>query len=101
MKRYGTRVACCGMAGDTQLKTSVFPFILRGVSLIGIDSVYHPMERRKSIWEEINSLYEAKEYGRFVTQISPREIIDAADSMLSSNANFARTIINCSEFDIN
>ncbi len=50
---YGTSVAACGLAGGSALNTTVFPFILRGVSLLGIDSVMCPQERRRAAWARL------------------------------------------------
>ncbi len=50
---YGGAVAVSGLTGGTDLPTTVFPFILRGINLLGIDSVYCPMETRKIIWERM------------------------------------------------
>jgi acrylyl-CoA reductase (NADPH) len=50
---YGGAVAACGLAGGLDLPASVAPFILRGVSLLGIDSVYMPMPRRLQAWERL------------------------------------------------
>src|SRR5262249_50590791 len=47
--RYGGAVAACGLAGGSDLPTSVVPFLLRGVTLYGIDSVMCPAERRAKI----------------------------------------------------
>ncbi|MDX1693032.1 MAG: YhdH/YhfP family quinone oxidoreductase [Ketobacteraceae bacterium] len=51
--QYGGSVACCGMAGGTDLHTSVFPFILRGINLMGVDSVELPLEVKIDIWQQI------------------------------------------------
>jgi acrylyl-CoA reductase (NADPH) len=51
--RYGTAVAASGNTGGVQLPTSVLPFILRGVALLGIDSVRCPIERRRAVWERL------------------------------------------------
>ncbi len=51
--RYGGTVAACGLAGGAELHTTVFPFILRAVKLIGIDSVYCPRERRLEAWRNL------------------------------------------------
>ena len=51
--RYGGAVAACGLAGGTVLNTTVLPFILRGVSLIGIDSVMCPHEPRVKAWQRL------------------------------------------------
>src|SRR6185312_7761888 len=50
---YGGAVAACGLAAGMDLPTSVAPFILRGVSLLGIDSVQMPMPRRLQAWERL------------------------------------------------
>ncbi|GAB6931650.1 acrylyl-CoA reductase (NADPH) [Calditerricola satsumensis] len=50
---YGGSVAACGLAGGSELTTTVFPFILRGVNLLGIDSVYCPRERREQAWQRL------------------------------------------------
>lgn len=51
--KYGGYVAACGLAGGTDLPASVFPFILRNVSLLGIDSVMAPMHKRKRAWWQL------------------------------------------------
>ena len=51
--KYGTSVAACGLAGGSGLETTILPFILRGVSLLGIDSVMQPAENRRRIWQRI------------------------------------------------
>ncbi len=52
--RHGS-VAACGLAGGNDLPTTVLPFILRGVNLLGIDSVYCPRERRERAWQRLAS----------------------------------------------
>jgi|SRR5690625_473354 len=51
--KYGGAVAVCGLAGGTNVPTTVHPFILRGVNLLGIDSVYCPMEVRQKLWKRM------------------------------------------------
>jgi acrylyl-CoA reductase (NADPH) len=51
--RYGGAVAACGLAGGMDLPTTVAPFILRGVTLVGIDSVNCPMPRRLEAWRRL------------------------------------------------
>lgn len=48
---YGGTVTCCGLASGPQLPTTVLPFILRGVRLLGVDSVQCPPERRQQAWD--------------------------------------------------
>jgi putative YhdH/YhfP family quinone oxidoreductase len=51
--RYDGTVTCCGLARSTELPISVLPFILRGVSLLGVDSVQCPMEPRLIVWNKL------------------------------------------------
>jgi putative YhdH/YhfP family quinone oxidoreductase len=51
--RYGGAVAASGLTGGTKVPTTVMPFILRGVSLLGIDSVQTPIEWRRQVWERL------------------------------------------------
>ncbi|HHB76101.1 MAG TPA: acryloyl-CoA reductase [Desulfobulbus sp.] len=55
--RYGGMVTCCGNAASGDLPLNVYPFILRGVTLAGIDSAICPMEQRKMIWEKLASVW--------------------------------------------
>jgi len=55
MTKYGGAVAACGLASGMDLPTSVAPFILRGVSLLGIDSVQAPMARRIEAWQRLDT----------------------------------------------
>ncbi|MCZ2110374.1 MAG: oxidoreductase [Dehalococcoidia bacterium] len=51
--KYGASIAVSGLTGGNVVNTTVFPFILRGVSLLGIDSVFCPMEKRVSVWNRL------------------------------------------------
>jgi putative YhdH/YhfP family quinone oxidoreductase len=51
--RYGGAVAASGLTGGAQIPTTVMPFILRGVSLLGIDSVQTPIEKRRQVWDRL------------------------------------------------
>jgi acrylyl-CoA reductase (NADPH) len=52
---YGGAVAACGLAGGNKLETTVIPFLLRGVKLLGIDSVMCPSDRREAAWGRLAS----------------------------------------------
>lgn len=49
--QYGGQVACCGLVASNELNLTVFPFILRGVNLLGIDSAARPMDMRLKLWD--------------------------------------------------
>ena len=50
---YGGGVAACGMASGAQFQANVFPFILRGISLLGVDSVELPLEKKAAVWQKL------------------------------------------------
>lgn len=52
--RYGASVACCGLTAGGQFQASVFPFILRNVNLLGIDSVEQPLVVKASMWDRLS-----------------------------------------------
>ena len=51
--KYGASVAACGLAGGSDLPTTVLPFLLRGINLLGIDSVMCPLEERIEAWQRL------------------------------------------------
>lgn len=53
--KYRSSVAACGLAGGTKLETTVIPFIIRGVNLLGVDSVMCPIEQRRDAWRRLAS----------------------------------------------
>ncbi len=53
--QYGGSVACCGLVGSPKLEASVFPFILRGVNLLGVDSVNVPQKSKAAMWQRLSS----------------------------------------------
>jgi acrylyl-CoA reductase (NADPH) len=53
--RYGAAIAACGLAGGNDLPTTVLPFILRGVTLLGVDSVQCPVPQRNAAWARLGT----------------------------------------------
>ena len=51
--KYRCSVASVGLAGGSELRTTVIPFLLRGVNLLGIDSVYQPAAPRRAAWQRL------------------------------------------------
>jgi acrylyl-CoA reductase (NADPH) len=78
MTRYGGAVAACGLAGGMDLPTTVAPFILRGVSLIGIDSVMCPRERRLEAWQRLASDLDANKLAEITSEIDLGGVIEAS-----------------------
>ena len=78
MTRYGGAVAACGLAGGMDLPTSVAPFILRGVSLFGIDSVMCPMPRRQEAWKRLETDLDRQKLAAMTREIGLSEVPEAA-----------------------
>ncbi|WP_400248130.1 acryloyl-CoA reductase [Niallia sp. JL1B1071] len=80
---YGGSVAVSGLTGGGAVPTSVFPFILRGVNLLGIDSVYCPMEKRRAIWERIANDLKPENLSAFVfKEISLKQLPEELPTIL-------------------
>jgi len=90
--RYGGSVTACGLAQSADLITSVMPFILRGVTLIGIDSVMAPRERRESAWRRLERDLDRSALEVLTTEIGLDETIDAAASLVE-NRRSGRTVV--------
>ncbi len=82
MTRYGGAVAACGLAGGMDLPTSVAPFILRGVSLLGIDSVMHPMADRRTAWRRLESELDRGKLAGMTSEIGLAEVIEAGRNIV-------------------
>src|SRR5262245_34892984 len=77
MTRYGGAVAACGLAGGMDLPATVAPFILRGVSLIGVDSVMCPLERRREAWRRLASDLDAGKLAAMTSEIDLSGVTEA------------------------
>ncbi len=77
MTRYGGAVAACGLAGGMDLPTTVAPFILRAVSLIGIDSVMCPLDRRLEAWKRLASDLDRDKLAAMTSEIGLSGVIEA------------------------
>ncbi|MHB1399996.1 MAG: YhdH/YhfP family quinone oxidoreductase [Trichloromonadaceae bacterium] len=75
-------VTCCGLVGSPELPVNVFPFILRGVSLIGIDSAECPMEHRRQTWEKLAGPWKLQNLESTVTEIGLDGLEDQIGAML-------------------
>ena len=68
--RYGGAVAACGLAQGLELPSTVMPFILRGVSLVGIDSVMAPIATRRTAWSRLVTDLDAAKLAA-ITEVVP------------------------------
>jgi len=75
-------VAACGLAQGADLNTSVMPFILRGVTLAGINSVYEPFARRKLAWDRMATDLDPDKLEQMTQVVGLGESINVADQIL-------------------
>lgn len=83
MIKYGGSVAACGLAGGMDLPTSVAPFILRGVNLLGIDSVQAPMARRREAWKRLDTDLDLSKLEAMTEDVPLSKIEDYAKKILA------------------
>lgn len=85
MRTHGA-VAACGLTGGAELNTTVYPFILRGVSLLGIDSNTCPMNRRRMAWTRIAEKLASEDLDAMTTVIPLEEVPAWSERLLSGEA---------------
>ena len=78
-------IACCGMVGGLSLDTSIFPFILRGLSLFGVDSAESLLETKKEIWENLASSWKIENIDENIKNIPLEELPNEIDEILKGN----------------
>ena len=81
--RYGGVVTTCGIAGSTDVTASMMPFILRAVSLVGINSVYTPRDRRLDAWQLLDRELDLALLDRLTTSIGLGDAVAAGDRMIA------------------
>jgi acrylyl-CoA reductase (NADPH) len=84
MTRYGGAVAACGLAGGMDLPASVAPFILRAVSLLGIDSVMCPQAIRREAWKRLATELDRGKLQDIVSDIDLPDVIEAGRAILDA-----------------
>ena len=84
--KYDGVATCCGLTSSHELNTNVFPFILRGVRLIGIDSVECKLEKKQLAWEKLASRWKIDNLSTIINEISLNEIKDTYELLLSGKA---------------
>jgi acrylyl-CoA reductase (NADPH) len=82
MTSYGGAVSACGLAGGMDLPSSVAPFILRGVSLLGIDSVMCPQVIRREAWKRLATDLDRGKLAAMTSEVGLDEVVDAGKALL-------------------
>ena len=95
MTKYGGAIAACGLAAGMDLPSSVAPFILRGVCLLGIDSVMCPIGPRKQAWERIAKDLDHIKLAEMTTEIRLSDVLNVAPKILSGQLR-GRTVVKIS-----
>ena len=86
-------VAACGLADDAALATTVMPFIVRGISLVGIDSVLHPVAERADVWERLHRSADAELLERITTTVGLGDVVAQAATLLERGVR-GRTVVD-------
>ncbi|MCG8041974.1 MAG: MDR family oxidoreductase [Candidatus Thiodiazotropha taylori] len=89
---YGGVVTACGLAGGMDFPATVAPFILRGVSLIGIDSVMCPKPTRQQAWDRLEQDLDLSKLSNIAEEIGLSEVIETADSLLARKIRGRRIV---------
>ncbi len=92
VKPWGN-IASIGLVDDVALNTTVMPFILRGVSLLGINSIEMPVETRNQIWTRLGADLKPNKLEQIVTHEVPFEDLPAAFSRYLDGSNWGRTVV--------
>lgn len=79
--RYGGAVAASGLTGGAGLSTTVMPFILRGISLLGIDSVQMPIAPRRALWEELGDSLRPQHLSDVLHDVDVKEVVSVLDAV--------------------
>jgi acrylyl-CoA reductase (NADPH) len=81
--KYRCSVAAVGLAGGSELHTTVVPFLLRGVNLLGIDSVYQPMAPRRAAWQRLARDLDRAKLEGMIVEAGLQDLPRLADEILN------------------
>ncbi len=84
--KYDGVATCCGLTSSSELPTNVFPFILRGIRLIGIDSVECTRDKKEAIWKKVASDFKIDKLNELTKEISIDQIKKAYETLLAGKA---------------
>ena len=80
--KYGGVITCCGLVANPKFDTTVFPFILRGISLIGIDSAEELIHNKTKIWKNYASKWKLENLEELYTIVDMNGMINEIDKIL-------------------
>jgi acrylyl-CoA reductase (NADPH) len=79
--RYGGAVAVSGLTGGPALNTTVMPFILRGVALLGMDSVQMPIGPRRELWQKLDSSLHPQHLSEITNEVEIKDVVSVIDAV--------------------
>ena len=91
--KYNAAVTCCGNVAGVKLETSIFPFILRGIKLIGIDSVEQPIKYKEKIWKLLANEWKSENLNDLVSEVSLNQLPDLFHELLDGKGK-GRYVVN-------
>ncbi|MEO2281660.1 acrylyl-CoA reductase (NADPH) [Pseudoalteromonas pernae] len=91
--QYGGVVAACGLAQGMDFPASVAPFILRGVTLVGIDSVMRPIEDRIEAWQQLGDIIDPTVFADVAVEVSLDDVVSTAQALMDGQIR-GRVIVN-------
>jgi putative YhdH/YhfP family quinone oxidoreductase len=90
-------IACCGMAGGHGLHTSVFPMILRGVSLLGISSANCPIELRRKLWDRLGNEWKPPHLDEIIRKEVTFDALDPVFDTMLAGGSLGRTVVKVAD----
>ncbi|MGB0936982.1 MAG: MDR family oxidoreductase [Colwellia sp.] len=93
--QYGGVAAACGLAQGMNLSTTVMPFILRGVTLAGVDSVMRPIKDREEAWQRLAGLLEEDAFTEISTEIGLNDVISTSEALIEGKIQ-GRVVVDLS-----
>nr|WP_321468627.1 YhdH/YhfP family quinone oxidoreductase [uncultured Desulfobulbus sp.] len=95
--KYGGTVTCCGNVTSGELHTSIYPFILNGVCLIGIDSVNCPNPLRTEVWNKLATEWKLDHLETITTELPGLEALEKRIALILQGKNRGRVIVRVAE----
>ena len=94
--KYGASVACCGLVSSPCFQATVFPFILRGVNLLGVDSVELPREKKAAIWQLLAGSWQPEGLEKIATEVCLAELPEYIETIFRGKL-VGRVVVNLQE----
>lgn len=90
----GGSVSCCGLVAGMQLESTVLPFILRGINLLGVDSVEIPLEDKKAVWEKLATSWACPKAEAAAVEIGRHQLDGYLKAFLKGESSGKKIVLN-------